>query len=77
MALQAEQIDVAHSQHVHIRASMGNMAGCAALDLYWLVLEHVWPLLVGVAGEANGILSGGSAHLLWPNGSVRIMAIGA
>ena len=77
MALQAEQIDVAHSQHVHIRAGVGNMAGCATLDLYGLVLEYVGPLLVGVAGEANGILCSGSPHLLGPNGSVRIMAIGA
>ena len=56
MALQAQQIDVAHSQHVRIGTSMGSMAGRAALDFYGLVLEHKRPLLVGVASEANRVL---------------------
>ncbi len=77
MALQAEQIHVAHSQHVHVRASMGDVAGRAALDLYGLVLKDVWPLLVRVARKANGILCRGGPHLLWSNGAVWIVTIGA
>jgi len=56
MALQAKQIDVAHSQHVRIGASMGNVAGRAPFNFYRLMLEYEWPLRVGMAGEANRIL---------------------
>lgn len=56
MALQAQEIDVAYSQHVRIGASMGNVAGRATFDFDWLMLEHERPLLVGMASEANRIL---------------------
>ena len=56
MALQAQQIDVAYSQHVDIGASMGKMARRASFNLYGLVLEHKGSLLVDVALEADGVL---------------------
>ncbi len=77
VALQAEQIDVAYAQHVRIGASVRNVAGRASLDFYGLMFEHERPLLVGVAGEADGILCRRGTHLLWPDRAVRIMAIGA
>ena len=56
MALQAEQINVAYSQHVRIGASMGNVARRAAFDFYRLMLEYKRALLVGMAAEANCVL---------------------
>ena len=75
MALQAQQIDIAHPQHVNIRAPMGNMTGRASLHLYRLMLKHKRPLLVGMAGEANGVLRRRGAHLLRPNRAMHIVAI--
>jgi hypothetical protein len=75
VALQAEQIYVAHLQHVRIRATMSAVAGLASLDLYRLVLEHIRPLLVGMALEADKILGGRGAHLLRFHRSVDVMTV--
>jgi hypothetical protein len=75
MALQAEQIHVAHPQHVRIRVSMRNVAGRAAFDFHRLVLEHERALFVGVAGEADGVLRRRGSHLLRTNRTVWIVAI--
>ena len=77
VALEAEQIDVAHAEHVSIRASMRNMTRRATLDLYGLVFEHKRPLLIGVARETNRVLRRRGSHLLGTNGAVRIVTIGA
>ena len=77
MALQAKQVDVAHPEHVNIRAAMRNMTGRATLDLYGLVFEHKRPLLIGVARDTNCVLCWGGSHLLGTNGAVRIVTIGA
>ncbi len=75
VALQTEQIDVAHPQHVRIRATMGNMAGRTAFDLYRLMLEDERSLFVGMAGKADGILRRRSSHLPRANRAVWIVAI--
>src|SRR5690348_6251162 len=49
MALQAQQIHVAHLQQVGIRRSVGNVARYAAFHLDRLVLKHKRSLLIGVA----------------------------
>lgn len=77
MALQAEQIDVAYSQHVSIRSSMRQVTGRASFDFHRLMLEHKWPLLVGMAGEANRILGRRRAYLLRSDRSVHIVAVRA
>ena len=56
---------------------MRNVARQATLDFYGLVLENKGPLLVGVAGKADGILRGRGADLFRTSSAVRIMAIGA
>lgn len=77
VALQAEQIDVAHPQHVDIGSTMRKMTGRASLDFYRFMLEDKWSLLIGVTIEANGVLCRRGAYLLWPDGAVGIVAIGA
>src|SRR5580693_3306193 len=77
VALQAQQVDVADSQHVRIGAAMRNMAGRAALDFYRLMLEYKRPLFVRVAGKTNRILASRGPQLPWSHGAVRIMAIAA
>ena len=39
------------------------------------MLKHKRPLLIGVAGEANGVLRRRGAHLLCPNRAVHVVAI--
>lgn len=75
MALQAKQVHVAHSEHVSIRASVGDMTRRAALDLYGLVFEHKRPLLIHVAGKTNCVLCRGRPHLLRAYSAVRIVTI--
>jgi|HubBroStandDraft_5_1064220.scaffolds.fasta_scaffold18591_2 hypothetical protein len=77
VALQAKQVDVAHPEHVNIRAAMRNMTGRATLDLYGFVFEHKRPLLIGVARETNRVLCCGGSHLLGADGAVRIVTIRA
>ena len=75
VALQAEQIYIAHLQHVRVWAAVGNVARLASLDFYRLVLEHIGPLLVGMALVADKILGGRGTHLLWFHRSVDVMTV--
>lgn len=77
MTLQAQQIHVAYPEHVNVGAPVRNMAGGASLDFHRLVLEYERSLFIGVAGEADGILRGRSAHLLRPNCTVHVVTIRA
>ena len=77
MALQAEQVDVTELEHVGIRPAVRQMARLASINLYGSVLVDEWPLLVGVALEANRILGGGSAHLFGACCAVHVVAIAA
>lgn len=77
MTLQAEQIHIAYSEHVRIGPSVRNMAGTAPLDLYRLMLENEGPLLIDMTFETDSILRRRSPHLLWPHGSVWVMAVTA
>jgi len=77
VTLQAEQIYVAHLQHVRIRATVSNMARLASLNLYRLVLEHIRPLLVGMALEADKILGGRGAYLLRFHRAVDVVTVAA
>ena len=53
------------------------VAGNAALYLYRFMLKHKRATLIGVAGEANGILRGGRSYLICFNRTVRIVAVNA
>lgn len=77
MALQAEQIDVAHSQHVNICASVRNMTGRASFDLHGLMLEDERTLFIGMAGKADDILSRRGAHLLRSDSTVDVVTVRA
>jgi hypothetical protein len=75
MALQTEQVHIAHPKHVNVRASVRNMARRAPLNLHWLVLEDKWPLLVGMAAKANRILRRCMPHLFRQNRSVDVVTV--
>ena len=77
VTLQAQQVDVAQFQHVGIRSTVHQMAGLAAVDLYWLVFEHKRPLLFRVTGEADHILCRRSPHLFRSHRPMHVVAIAA
>lgn len=77
MTLQAKHIHVAELEHVRIGRSMGHMARRAALGFDRRVFENKRAVLVHVALEANGILTGRSAHLFGGGGPVGVVAIAA
>ena len=56
---------------------MRNMAGRASLDFHRLMFEDERPLLIGVAGEAHGVLGRRGPYLLRSNRAVRIVAVRA
>ena len=53
------------------------MAGLAPIHFDRLVFEYEWPLLVGVALEANSVLCGIRTHLLRFHSAVDVVAIAA
>ena len=60
-----------------IRSTVYQMAGLAAVDLYWLVFEHKRALLLRVTGEADHILRRRSPHLLRSHRPMHVVAIAA
>ena len=77
VALQAEQVDVADFQHVRVWPAVNHVAGSAPVDLDRRMLVHKRPLLIRVALEADGVLRGRGAHLLWARRAVNVVAIAA
>ena len=55
MALQTKNIEIARLEQMRIGGAMWGVARFAAFCLDWLMLEDERPLLIHVAGEANGI----------------------
>lgn len=56
MALQAEQVDVAHLEHVRVRSSMDVVAGFATIRFDGRVFIDKGSLFVHVAFEADSVL---------------------
>lgn len=77
MALQTQNIDIAHLQQMRVRRTMHRMARRASLDFHRPMLENKRPLLLGMASKANNILRRRSPHLLRPRRPMRVMAIRA
>jgi hypothetical protein len=77
MALQAQQVYVAHLQHVRIRAPMRHVAGLASIHLHYFMLEYKRSLLVGVAFEADRILRRRVPYLLGFHRPVHVVAVAA
>ncbi len=77
VALQAEQVHVAHFQHVRIGAAMDDMARLASVRFYRRMLVNKRPMLVGMTLETNLILRGGQTNLLCQFRAVGIVAVAA
>src|SRR5271155_2609721 len=71
VALQTQQIDIAHPQHVSVGATVGNMTGRAPFHFHRLMLEDEWSLLIRMARETDGILCRRGPNLLRPNRAVH------
>jgi hypothetical protein len=63
VALQAEEIDVAVFQHVHICSPVRDVAGTTSFYPHGSVLEYEWSLLVRVALEADHVSRSRGPHL--------------
>jgi hypothetical protein len=77
MALNAQQVHIAHPEHVHICSAVGKMAGLASFNFDRWMLEHEWPFLFRVTFETDRILRRGRLHLFGLNCAMRIVAVGA
>ncbi len=77
VALEAEQVHRAQTQHVGVWSAVRDMARLAALRLDGIVLENEGALLIRVALKADGVLLRGGAHLVRFDGAVRVVAIRA
>ncbi len=76
MALQAEHVDQAHLQQSRIGRAVRGMAAAAAVGLDRGVLVYIWPLLLGVALEADSVAAGQILGLPQRSRAVRIVAVG-
>ena len=77
VALQAEQIDLAHAQQPRVGRTVGSVAAAAALGLHRHMLIDEGPLLVGVALVANRVATGQRPHLPDGSGAVHVMTVTA
>jgi hypothetical protein len=77
MALQAQQIDLAHAQETRIRRAMRSMATGAAFGFDRHVLVHERALLVGMALVANRFSTLRGAHLAQSGRAVHVVAVAA
>src|ERR1041385_4264361 len=58
MALEAQEIDLVHSQETRVRGAMGRMATGAAFRFYRHMLVHKRSARIGMALHASGISAG-------------------
>ena len=77
MALQAQQIDLAHSQESRIGRAMGGVATGAAFGFYRHMLVHKRPSRIGVALNASSIAAGQRLDLAQSGGPVNVMTVTA
>ena len=75
VALETEQIHIAHLQHVGVRPAMHYVARYATIRFDRRMLVHERPFLLSVALEANLILIRGHPHLARALCSVHVVAI--
>ena len=77
MTLQAQKVDLTHSQETWIVRSVGRVATGASFGLYGYVFIYKRSLLLGVAFQANLIPTGKSPDLSQGARAVNIVAIAA
>jgi len=77
MALEAQEVDLVHSQETRVRGAMGRMATGAAFRFYRHMLVHKRAARIGMALHASGISAGQSLGLAKRGGAVNIVAVAA
>ena len=77
MALQAQQVDLAHSQETRVRGAMGCMATGAAFRFHRYMLVHKRSACIGMALDASGISAGQSLDLAERGSTVNVVAVAA
>ena len=77
VALQAQQIHLAHAQETWISRPVGRVTTAAPFSLHRYMLINERALLVGVALDANRISAGHGPHLAEGSGAVDVMAVAA
>ena len=77
VALQAEQVHLAHAQVAWIGGPVGRVTTATALGLHRHMLIHKWPLFVGMALDANRVAAGHRPYLPERSGAVDVVAVAA
>jgi len=77
MALQAQQVDLAHPQETRVRGAMGRMATGAAFRFHRHMFVHKRAARIGVALDASRITAGQSLDLAERRRAVNIVAVAA
>ena len=77
MALQAQQVHLAHSQETRVRGAMGCMAGGAAFRFHRYMLVHKRSTRIGMALHASGISTGQGLGLAERGSAVNVVAVAA
>ena len=77
VALQAEQVDLAHAQVARIGRPMGRVATATALRLHRHMLIHERSLFVGMALDTNCVPTGHGPHLAERGRTVDVVAVAA
>ena len=77
MALQAQQVHLAHSQETRICGAMGRMATGAAFRFHRYMLVHKRSARIGMALDASGISAGQGLGLAERGGTVNVVAVAA
>lgn len=77
MALQAQQVHLAHTQETRVRGAMGRMATGAAFRLHRYMLVHKRTARIGMAFHASGISAGQGLGLAERGSTVNVVAVAA
>ena len=77
MALQAQQVHLAHAQETRVGGAVGRMTTGAAFRLHRHMLIHKRAVRVGMALDANGVSAGQGPDLAEGGGAVNVVAVAA
>jgi len=75
VTLQAQQVHLAYPQQARVGRPVRGVAAHAALGLHRNMLEHEWPLLIGVASVTDRVAAGQGFHLPQGRGAVYVVAV--
>ena len=77
VALQTQEIDLAHPKQAWVCGTMGRVATAATFRFHWNMFVYKWPSRICVALGADGVSAGQSFHLPQGCGAMRVMAVAA